>query len=84
MSQSTKNECINFIPVESLNKNKMSARDSAPWDKNYYDNACPYCGKETVRRAKWDDKKLSAAFWGIWSNKLHANYKCDSCGKMWQ
>lgn len=64
---------------------KESFRDDspAPWDTVYYKHACPYCGKYTVRPAKWDDKQFSVAFWGIYSYKLHCKYKCDSCKSMW-
>lgn len=50
----------------------------------HLDNACPYCGGYQVRRAKWEDKQMSVAFWGFFSAKLHANYKCEKCGKMWE
>lgn len=56
----------------------------APWDKQYFDYACPYCGKFTVRMAKWEDKQFSTAFWGFFSRKLHSHYKCDSCKEMWE
>ena len=50
----------------------------------YMDNPCPYCGSYEVRHTKWSDKQMSAAFWGFFSYKLHTNYKCDNCGKMWE
>lgn len=50
----------------------------------YLDNSCPYCGSYQVRYAKWEDKQMSAAFWGFFSQKLHAHYKCEKCGKMWE
>ena len=55
----------------------------APWDKVYYDYACPYCGKYKVRPSKWEDKMWSTAFWGFYSYKLHCRFKCDACGQMW-
>ncbi len=58
--------------------------ENAPWDTEYYDFPCPYCGIYKVRPAKWADKEYSAAFWGVWSHKLHARYKCDKCKKMWE
>ena len=51
---------------------------------HYLDNPCPYCGSYQVRYAKWQDKQMSAAFWGFFSPKLHSNYKCEKCGKMWE
>ena len=57
---------------------------SAPWDTQYFDYPCPYCGKYKVRYAKWEDKQMSTAFWGAFSRKLHCNYKCDSCREMWE
>lgn len=56
---------------------------SAPWDTVYYNYPCPYCGKYKVRSAKWDDKAFSAAFWGVYSYKLHCRFKCDNCKEMW-
>ncbi len=50
----------------------------------YLDNPCPYCGAYQVRNTKWRDKQMSAAFWGFFSTKLHSNYKCEKCGKMWE
>lgn len=56
----------------------------APWDTQYYDHPCPYCGKYKVRAAKWEDKQFSTAFWGAFSRKLHCHYKCDNCKEMWE
>ena len=56
----------------------------APWETTYYSFPCPYCGKNMVRPAKWDDKRLSIAFWGaLLSPKTGTRYKCDNCKKMW-
>lgn len=65
-------------PVRTAQQNR------APWDTQYLNYPCPYCGSYKVRRAKWDDKSWSAAFWGAFSYKLHCNYKCDNCKKMWE
>ena len=57
---------------------------STPWDTKYYNYPCPYCGMYKVRPAKWEDKRLSIAFWGaIASSKTGARYKCESCNRMW-
>lgn len=56
----------------------------APWEESYLGHTCPYCGGHRVRYAKWKDKRMSVAFWGVWSQKLHSNYKCDDCGTMWE
>ena len=58
--------------------------NKAPWDTQYYNHPCPYCGAYKVRAAKWDDKGFSVAFWGAFSYKLHCHYKCDNCKKMWE
>ena len=58
--------------------------EKAPWETRYFKHPCPYCGSYKVRYTKWDDKALSTAFWGAFSYKLHCNYKCDNCKKMWQ
>ena len=54
-----------------------------PWTIRYATHPCPYCGHYKVRCAKWEDKQLSVAFWGIASGKIGKNYKCEDCGKMW-
>lgn len=58
--------------------------NKAPWETQYYNYPCPYCGKFKVRNAKWEDKGFSAAFWGAFSYKLHCRYKCDACKQMWE
>ena len=46
--------------------------------------SCPRCGSSIfVRRANWDDKKLSVAVLGAGSGKISKRYKCTSCGYMW-
>jgi len=62
----------------------FSQQNSAPWAIKYSTHPCPNCGHYKVRCAKWEDKKLSVAFWGIHSSKLAANYKCECCGEMWE
>lgn len=56
---------------------------TAPWVTQYYNYPCPNCGAYKVRPAKWDDKSLSIAFWGIASDKIGKSYKCENCGRMW-
>lgn len=60
-----------------------SQNSSVPWAIRYMIEPCPYCGHYKVRYAKWEDKSLSVAFWGIASDKIGKNYKCEYCGKMW-
>ena len=56
----------------------------APWDTNYYNSPCPYCGQYMVRPAKWEDKRLAISFWGaLHTSKTGARFKCDNCKKMW-
>lgn len=75
---------------ENLRKIAYRGSDPNPYYRptagatRYLDNPCPYCGSYQVRRARWEDKQLSAAFWGFFSQKLHSNYKCEKCGKMWE
>ena len=59
-----------------------SQKNAAPWER-YYSYPCPYCGHYKVRPSKWDDKRMSVAFWGIHSQKIGKQYKCDYCGSMW-
>lgn len=54
-----------------------------PWAVKYSTSPCPYCGHYKVRNAKWEDKQLSVAFWGVASDKIGKHYKCDYCKKMW-
>ena len=56
---------------------------SAPWDAKYYDSPCPYCGAQKVRDAKWSDKKLSVAFWGLFASRAGDRFICDNCKKSW-
>ncbi|MBQ3545950.1 MAG: sel1 repeat family protein [Lachnospiraceae bacterium] len=60
-----------------------SQKSSVPWEVRYMLEPCKYCGHYKVRYAKWEDKSLSVAFWGIASGKIGKNYKCEYCGKMW-
>lgn len=60
-----------------------SQNDSTPWAVRYATSPCPHCGHYKVRNAKWEDKSLSVAFWGIASSKIGKDYKCEHCGEMW-
>lgn len=62
---------------------EVSQPKLAPWDAHYFDSPCPYCGAKMVRYSKWEDKRMSTAFWGFWSYELHCRFKCDNCKKMW-
>lgn len=62
---------------------EVSQPKLAPWDAHYFDYPCPYCGAKKVRYSKWEDKRMSTAFWGFWSYELHCRFKCDNCKKMW-
>lgn len=76
----------NFL-VDQIPQSKdevIVSTKKAPWEIQYLDHPCPYCGKYKVRYAKWDDKSWSAAFWGFFSHKVHSNYKCDNCKEMWE
>lgn len=61
-----------------------SQHATEPWAKRYSTSPCPYCGHYKVRSAKWEDKSLSVAFWGIASSKIGTNYKCEHCNRMWE
>lgn len=60
-----------------------SQKFDEPWTIRYATSPCPYCGHYKVRYAKWEDKQMSVAFWGVASSKIGKAYKCDYCGKMW-
>lgn len=62
----------------------QSQKATEPWAVRYSTSPCPYCGHYKVRYAKWEDKSMSVAFWGIASSKIGTNYKCDHCKRMWE
>ena len=62
---------------------EQSQRDSTPWAKKYMTSPCPYCGHYKVRPANWEDKKLSVAFWGIFTPKLSKRFICEHCKQTW-
>ncbi len=53
------------------------------WGTKYFTDPCPHCGHYKVRYAKWEDKQLSVAFWGVASDKIDKDFKCDYCKKIW-
>ena len=61
-----------------------SQNSTEPWAVRYSTSPCPYCGHYKVRNAKWEDKSMSVAFWGIASSKIGTNYKCEHCKRMWE
>lgn len=61
-----------------------SKNSTTPWAVRYSTTPCPYCGHYKVRYAKWEDKRMSVAFWGAASSKIGTNYKCEHCGQMWE
>ena len=62
---------------------QASQNRTEPWAVRYSTSACPHCGHYKVRTAKWDDKRMSVAFWGVASDKIGKNYICDNCKSMW-
>lgn len=60
-----------------------SQQTSEPWTVRYSTHPCPYCGHYKVRYAKWEDKQMSVAFWGMASSAIDKHYKCEFCKKMW-
>ena len=62
---------------------EASQKDPTPWRIRYATYPCPHCGHYKVRSAKWEDKKLSVAFWGPMSSALGKEFKCEHCGRMW-
>ena len=61
----------------------LSQHRQEPWAVRYSTSPCPYCGHYKVRHAKWEDKSISVAFWGMASSTIGKNYKCEHCGRMW-
>lgn len=60
-----------------------SQEPGEPWKIRYATDPCPHCGHYKVRYAKWEDKRMSVAFWGAASDKIGKLYKCEHCGEMW-
>lgn len=60
-----------------------SQQPGEPWKIVYATEPCPHCGHYKVRNAKWEDKQLSVAFWGVASSKIGKSFKCEHCGEMW-
>ena len=70
--------------VQEIKYEKYLAENKSPESWNpYIAKPCPHCGHYKVRSAKWDDKKMSVAFWGIHSQKIGKQYICDNCKNMW-
>ena len=61
----------------------LSQKRSEPWAVRYSTSPCPHCGHYKVRCAKWEDKRMSVAFWGAASSAIGKSYKCEHCGGMW-
>ena len=57
-----------------LNALERNQAKNDPWATRYNAHSCPYCGHRKVRNAKWDDKRMSVAFWGVASDKIGKNY----------
>lgn len=60
-----------------------SQNATEPWAIRYSTESCPYCGHFKVRNAKWEDKQMSVAFWGVASSAIGKQYKCEHCNMMW-
>lgn len=74
-----------LLQIERERKQAIESQNqTTPWAKKYMTSPCPYCGHYKVRWAKWEDKRMSVAFWGGASSKIGTNYKCEHCGKMWE
>lgn len=58
-----------------------SQQSNAPWKKRFFTDPCPYCGHYKVRYSTWDDKKMSVAFWGVWSDKIGKSFHCEYCNR---
>ena len=70
--------------IEAEHQRAIASQNaSEPWAIRYSTSPCPYCGHYKVRYAKWEDKSLSIAFWGIASSKIGKEYKCEHCNRMW-
>lgn len=79
------NDAIHSQMLENERQQAIHSQEyGAQWDTKYFTDPCPYCGHYKVRYAKWDDKRLSVAFWGGASSKIGTRYKCEHCGRMWE
>lgn len=80
--QRQRDEELKQIQIE-YHQALASQEDRTPWSTVYATEPCPYCGHYKVRNAKWEDKSLSISFWGIASDKIGKDFKCEHCSKMW-
>lgn len=79
-------EAIETYRQEQIERERLSAENNAnkaPWETKYFVNPCPHCGHYKVRYSKWDDKRGSFLAWGILSDKIDKEFKCDNCKRMW-
>ena len=71
--------------IETERQNAIASQQQGePWAIRFMTSPCPFCGHYKVRCAKWEDKRLSVAFWGVASDDLGKNYKCEHCQRMWE
>lgn len=81
------NDRLRAAEIEQINREYdqavASQSASEPWAIRYAIEPCPHCGHYKVRNAKWEDKQMSVAFWGIASTKIGTSFKCEHCGEMW-
>lgn len=80
ISAAEEQEIIKHEYQQALDSQKLF---DEPWTIRYATSPCPYCGHYKVRYAKWEDKQLSVAFWGIASSAIGKEYKCKHCKNMW-
>ncbi len=73
----------NTIIAQEYKEAVASNESGSPWQIRYATYPCPYCGHYKVRSAKWEDKRMSVAFWGAASSKIGTNFKCENCNMMW-
>lgn len=77
-------QVIHELMLEKERQDAIESQNGGPaWRIRYMTDPCPYCGHYKVRYAKWEDKRMSVAFWGMASSKISKDFKCENCKKMW-
>lgn len=66
---------------EKLDEERRKAEEEAA--KPIYTPKCPTCGCPDIERIGAGEKVVSAAMWGLFSRKIHKQFRCKNCGYEW-
>lgn len=66
---------------EKLDEERRKAEEEAA--KPVYTPKCPTCGSPDIERIGAGEKVVSAAMFGLFSRKIHKQFRCKNCGYEW-